>query len=27
MKAIDDLEAALELYRVGKWGKACFYSH
>lgn len=26
-EAIDDLEAALELYRVGKWSKACFYSH
>ena len=26
-EAIDDLEAAIELFRVGKWSKACFYSH
>lgn len=26
-EAVDDLEAAVELYRVGKWSKACFFSH
>ena len=26
-EAVDDLEAAQELFKVGKWSKVCFFSH
>lgn len=26
-EATDDLEAARELYELGRYGKACFFSH